>query len=474
MLRSMDSRSELDSMGSVEVPANALYGATTQRAIHNFPISGYHFGREFIRALGMVKWAAAEANLELGLLDPERAGLIARAASEVIDGKLDNHFPIDVFQTGSGTSTNMNANEVIANRCSQLAGKQLGSRDPVDPNNHVNLGQSSNDVIPTVIHVAVAERLRKYLVPALEKLHGAFERKALEFWEVFKIGRTHLMDATPVRLGQEFSGYARQCELAVKRAQQAIHEVEELALGGTAVGTGLNTHPDFAGIVVRHLDRLTGNEFREAKNRFEAQGAKDGLVEASGHLKTIAVSLTKIANDIRWLASGPHCAIAEIKLPETQPGSSIMPGKVNPVMCEAVLQVCARVIGNDATVTWSAANLSTFELNVGMPVIALAMLENCRLLAAVVEIFRTKCVEGIKANKERCASLIEHSLAMVTALVPKLGYLESAKLAKESAESGKTIRELCREKGVLPEAELKELLDPVSMTKPGGTGSAGG
>jgi fumarate hydratase class II len=470
----MDSRSEIDSMGSVDVPANALYGATTQRAIVNFPISGYHFGREFIRALGMVKWAAAEANLELGLLDAERSGLIAQAASEMIDGQHDSQFPIDIFQTGSGTSTNMNANEVIANRASQLAGQPLGSRNPVDPNNHVNMGQSSNDVIPTVIHVAVAERLRKFLVPALQKLHGALERKTMEFWDVFKIGRTHLMDATPVRLGQEFGGYARQCELAVNRAKQAIHEVEELALGGTAVGTGLNSHPDFAGIVVQHLDRLTGNEFREAKNRFESQSAKDGLVQASGHLKTIAVSLTKIANDIRWLASGPNCAIAEIQLPETQPGSSIMPGKVNPVICESVLQVCARVIGNDATVTWAAAQLSTFELNVGMPVIAHSILESCRLLASVVEVFRARCVEGIKANKERCAELIEHSLAMVTALVPKLGYLKAAEIAKESAASGKTIRELCLAMGVLPEAELNELLDPVAMTRPGGTGSAGG
>lgn len=461
-------------MGNVDVPVDALFGATTQRAIQNFPVSGYRFGREFIRALGMVKWAAAEANLELSLLDSDRAALIARAASEVMEGRHDAHFPIDVFQTGSGTSSNMNANEVIANRCSQMSGKPLGSRDPVDPNNHVNLGQSSNDVIPTVIHVAVAERLRKYLVPALEKLHGSFERKSLEFWDVFKIGRTHLMDATPVRLGQEFSGYARQCELAVHRAKQAIHEVEELPLGGTAVGTGLNCHPDFAGIVVRHLDRMTGNEFREAKNRFEAQSAKDGLVEASGHLKTIAVSLTKIANDIRWLASGPNCAIAEIHLPETQPGSSIMPGKVNPVICEAVLQVCARVIGNDATVTWAAAQLSNFELNVGMPVIAHAMLENCRLLASVVDIFRKRCVEGITANKERCNGLIEHSLAMVTALVPKLGYLEAAEIAKESAATGRTIRELCEAKGVLSEAELKAILDPKAMTRPGGTGSTGG
>jgi fumarate hydratase, class II len=470
----MDTRSELDSMGRMEVPADALYGASTQRAVLNFPISGYPFGREFIRALGMVKWAAAEANLELQLLDPKLAALIVQAASEVMEGKHDEHFPVDIFQTGSGTSTNMNANEVIANRCAQLANRPIGSRDPVDPNNHVNLGQSSNDVIPTAIHVAVAERLRKYLLPALDQLHGAFEQKTVEFWDVIKIGRTHLMDATPVRLGQEFSGYARQCELAVQRIRQAIHEVEELPLGGTAVGTGLNCHPDFAGIVMRHLDQMTGNEFREARNHFEAQGAKDGLVAASGHLKTIAVSLTKIANDLRWLASGPHCALAEIQLPETQPGSSIMPGKVNPVMCEAMLQVCARVIGNDTTVTWAAAQLSNFELNVGMPVIAHTMLESCRLLANVVEVFRTRCVEGIRANQERASGMIEQSLAMVTALVPKIGYLAAAEIAKESAATGKTIRELCHAKAILPEAELNAILDPVSMTKPGGTGSAGG
>jgi fumarate hydratase class II len=325
-----------------------------------------------------------------------------------------------------------------------------------------------------VIHVAVAERLRKYLVPALDKIHASFERKAMEFWNIIKIGRTHLMDATPVRLGQEFRGYARQLELAVQRAKQAIHEVEELPIGGTAVGTGLNCHPDFAGIVCRHLGRLTGNEFREAKDHFEAQSAKDGLVEASGHLKTIAVSLTKIANDLRWLGSGPRCAISEIKLPETQPGSSIMPGKVNPVMCEAVLQVCARVIGNDAVVTWAAAQLSNFELNVGMPVIAHAVLESCRLLANVVEVFRTRCIDGLVANKERCNELIEYSMAMVTSLVPKIGYLAAADIAKESAKTGRTVRELCLEKKILPEAELNAALDPVEMTKPGGEGAAGG
>ncbi|MEO6742482.1 MAG: class II fumarate hydratase [Chthoniobacteraceae bacterium] len=470
----MSTRTEKDSMGPMEVPTDALYAASTQRAVLNFPVSGYRFSREFIRALGMIKGASAQANLELGRISQERADLIAQAAQEVMDGRHDAHFPIDIFQTGSGTSSNMNANEVIANRCSQLAGKPIGSRDPVHPNDHVNMGQSSNDVIPTAIHVAVAEQLRTTLVPALDALRGSLATKSQEFWDVIKIGRTHLMDATPVRLGQEFGGYARQCELAVERVRSAIREVEELPIGGTAVGTGLNCHPDFPGIVAKILSRTTGNDFREAKDHFEAQSAKDGLVQASGTLKTIATSLTKIANDIRWLGSGPRCGIGEISLPETQPGSSIMPGKVNPVMCEAVLQVCARVIGNDATVTWAAAQLSNFELNVGMPVIAHAMLESIRLLTNVVEIFRKRCVEGIVANKERCAELIEYSMAMVTSLVPVIGYDKSAEIAKESAKTGKTVRQLCREKKVLPDDQLAVALDPVEMTKPGGEGAGGG
>jgi fumarate hydratase class II len=480
------SRTEKDSMGTMEVPAHALYGASTQRAVLNFPISGTRFGREFIRALGMVKWCAAEANLELGKLDEQRATLIAQAAAEIMDGKLDEHFPIDIFQTGSATSTNMNANEVIANRCSQLAGEPIGSKKPVDPNDHVNMGQSSNDVIPTVIHVAVAERLRKFVVPALEQLHASLERKALEFWDIVKIGRTHLMDATPVRLGQVFRGYARQAALGVERGRAAIRALEELPLGGTAVGTGLNCHPDFAGIVMRHLDRHTGIAFREAKDHFEAQGAKDGLVEASGLLKAVAVSLAKISNDIRWLGSGPSCAIGELRLPATQPGSSIMPGKVNPVMSEALLQVCAKVIGNDTTVTWAASMLSNFELNVGMPVIAQAMLESCRLLAAGVDTFRERCLDGIKdesgewlipplqANTARCAELIEGSMAMVTSLNPFIGYQEAAKIAKESFETGKSVRAICTERGVLPPDVLAKALDPFEMTKPGGDGVAGG
>jgi fumarate hydratase class II len=460
-------------MGAMEVPADALYGASTQRAVLNFPVSGCRFGREFIRALAMIKWAAAEANFELGRLDETRTILIARAAQEIMDGKHDAQFPVDLYQTGSGTSTNMNANEVIANRSSQLAGKPIGSKDPVHPNDHVNMGQSSNDVIPTAIHIAVGERIRKYLQPALEQLDGALEKKALEFWNIIKIGRTHLMDATPVRLGQEFSGFAKQIEYARLRAGNAIAAIEELPIGGTAVGTGLNAHPDFAGIVVRHLENQTGIAWREARNHFEAQAAKDGLVQASGQLKTIAVSLFKIANDIRWLGSGPRCGIGEIILPETQPGSSIMPGKVNPVICESVMQVCARVIGNDVTVSWAAAN-GNFELNVMMPVLADAMLESLRLLANVANVFREKCINGIRANVERCNELVEYSMAMVTSLVPFIGYDRAAEIAKESARTGRTVREICRERQLLPEAELNRALDPVEMTKPGGEGSSGG
>jgi len=468
-----NTRIEKDSMGTMEVPAEALYGASTQRAVLNFPISGYRFPREFIRALGLVKWAAAEANEELGKLDEARVDLIARAAEEIIEGRLDDHFPLDIFQTGSGTSTNMNANEVIANRCSQLAGKPIGSRDPVHPNDHVNMGQSSNDVIPTAIHIAVGESIRNHLLPALEALDSALKRKSHEFWDVIKIGRTHLMDATPIRLGQEFSGYAKQVEYSRLRAGNAIAAIEDLALGGTAVGTGLNCHPDFPGKVMHHLWNRTGINFREARNHFEAQGAKDGLVQASGQLKTIAVSLFKIANDIRWLGSGPRCGIGEISLPETQPGSSIMPGKVNPVMCEALMQVCTQVIGNDTTITWAGAN-GNFDLNVMMPVLAHNILESIRLLANAAIIFRERCIEGITANVERCGDLVEYSMAMVTSLAPIIGYDRAAEIAKESAKTGKTVRQICTEWQVLPEDELSKALNPMEMTKPGGEGSAGG
>jgi len=472
-MKSVESRIERDSMGEMAVPKNALYGASTQRAVLNFPVSGYRFSRPFIRALGLIKWGAAQANHDLGLLDAHRSALIVQAAEEVADGKLDEHFPLDIFQTGSGTSTNTNANEVIANRCAQLAGKPIGSREPVHPNDHVNMGQSSNDVIPSAIHVSAAEQLKDCLLPALEKLRSALSGKAKEFHHIIKIGRTHLMDATPVRLGQEFGGYAQQMVYAKARAEKAIEVMRELALGGTAVGTGLNRHSDFPAKVMRHLQQRTGIEFFEARDHFEAQGAKDAVVETSGELKTIAVSLFKIANDIRWLGSGPRCGIGEIQLPATQPGSSIMPGKVNPVMCESTMMVCAQVFGNDSAVTWAGAN-GNFELNVMMPVMAHNILESIRLLGNVADAFTEKCVIGIKANEERCRELVELSMAMVTSLAPKIGYDRAAEIAKESAGTGKTVREICQEKNVLPENELKAALDPESMTEPGGTGTAGG
>src|SRR5436309_2207819 len=427
-------RVEKDSMGEMSLPASSLHGASTHRAVLNFPISGYRFSRPFIRALGLIKWAGAQANHDLGLLDAQRSALIVQAAEEVVDGKLDQHFPLDIFQTGSGTSTNTNANEVIANRCAQLAGQPIGSREPVHPNDHVNMGQSSNDVIPSAIHISAAEQLKNCLIPALEKLHAAVEAKAKEFWEIIKIGRTHLMDATPVRLGQEFSGYAQQVVYAKERAQKAIEALRELALGGTAVGTGLNRHVDLPGKMLRHLEQRTSITFREAKNHFEAQGGKDAVVEASGHLKTIAVSLFKIANDIRWLGSGPRCGIGEIQLPATQPGSSIMPGKVNPVMCEMVIQVGAQVLGNDAVVTFSGI-YGSFELNTMLPVTAYNLLQSITLLTRASQVFSRRCVAGLEANQQRCESNLEQSLALATALAPQLGYDQAARIAKVAYET---------------------------------------
>src|SRR6201981_3051685 len=464
-------RMEKDSMGEMSLPASALHGASTHRAVLNFPVSGYRFSRPFIRALGLIKWAAAKANHDLGLLDSERAALITQAAQEVVEGNLDDHFPIDIFQTGSGTSTNPNANEVIANRCAQLAGKPIGSREHVHPNDHVNMGQSSNDVIPSAIHISAAEQLKNCLIPALEKLESALESKTKEFWDIIKIGRTHLMDATPIRLGQEFSGYAQQVAYAKERAQKSLEILRELALGGTAVGTGLNRNIDLPKKMLRHLEQRTGIAFYEAKNHFEAQGGKDAVVEASGEFKTIAVSLFKIANDIRWLGSGPRCGIGEIQLPATQPGSSIMPGKVNPVMCESMMMVCAAVFGKDTTITWAGAN-GNFELNVMMPVMAHNLLESIRLLANAVDVFREKCVRGIQANREHCAELVEQSLAMVTSLAPKIGYDRAAEIAKGSGTHGRAVPEIARQKKILPEKELERALDPIKMTEPGGTGES--
>jgi fumarate hydratase class II len=458
-------RTEKDSMGEVRVPKIAYYGAQTQRAIENFPVSGIGFPPRFIRALAIVKHAAASVNEGLGLLDPKIADAIRRAAGEVMEGKLDGEFVVDIFQTGSGTSTNMNANEVIANRALELLGQQRGGKE-VHPNDHVNMSQSSNDVIPTAIHISALEAIERELLPALKQLQQALTAKAKAFDKIVKIGRTHLADATPIRLGQEFGGYARQIELGAERIREATHGLEELALGGTAVGTGINTHPEFPSRTIKKISEMTGLNFREAKDHFEAQAAKDAVVHVSGALKTLAVSLTKIANDLRWLSSGPRCGIGEIGLPDTQPGSSIMPGKVNPVMCESVLQVAAHVIGADATIT-ICGQAGNFELNVMMPIMTLRLLEAITFTANVVKAFTEKCVVGIEANKERCEEMIEKSLAMVTSLAPVIGYDAAAKIAKESFTTGKTVREVAREHKVLPEDKLKKILDPWRMTEPG-------
>src|SRR5215467_10681559 len=464
--RSQNSRIEHDSMGPMRVPAAALYGAQTQRAVENFPISNFRFPREFIRAIGLIKLAAAQANLDLRLVESQIGNAIERAAREVIDGTLDDHFVVDIFQTGSGTSTNMNANEVISNRAIQILGGVVGSKKPVHPNDHVNMGQSSNDVIPTAIHVAALESIENGLIPRLRKLHRTLAAKTKEFDGVVKIGRTHLQDATPVRLGQEFGGYAAQIQWAIRRLEKVREELEELPLGGTAVGTGINTHPQFAAITIRHLSKLTGLKFREAHNHFEAQSAKDAIVATSGTLKTVAVSLTKIANDIRWLSSGPRCGIGEITLPETQPGSSIMPGKVNPVIAESALMAAAQVIGNDLTVTLAGMS-GVFELNLMMPVMAHNVLESITLLAASVVNLTDRCIVGIQANVKRCNEMIEKSLALSTALVPEIGYDAAAAISKESYATEKTIRDIVLEKSLLPPKRVKEILDPMKMTKPG-------
>jgi fumarate hydratase class II len=466
-------RIERDTMGELAVPANAYYGVQTARAIENFPISHLRFPRAFIRAIGLVKWAAATVNHSLGLLEPKRAHAIRQAAREVVDGQWDAEFPVDIFQTGSGTSTNMNANEVIANRASELLGGTRGSK-LVHPNDHVNLGQSSNDVIPTAMHIAAIETIQTQLIPALRRLHQALAIKARAFDRIIKIGRTHLQDATPIRLGQEFSGYARQVELAVRRAKLAQAALQEVALGGTAVGTGLNTHPTFARKVLAIISKEIGFTVKEARNHFEAQSAQDSVVEASGQLRTIAVSLMKIANDIRWLASGPRCGIGEILLPETQPGSSIMPGKVNPVIAESVTMVCAQVIGNDTTIA-VAGQAGNFELLVMLPVMAYNLLQSIELLAAASHNFAVRCIDGIQANKQRCQESIENSLALCTALVPEIGYDAAAKIAKEAYRTGKTIRQIALEQRILPAERLAKLLDPWRMTRPGGpVSSAGG
>jgi fumarate hydratase class II len=458
-------RVERDSLGEVRVPKNAYYGAQTQRAFENFPISGIGFPGKFIHALALVKFAAAAANQSLGLLDGKKAEAIREAAQEIMDGRHGKEFVVDIFQTGSGTSTNMNMNEVIANRALEILGKPRGSKE-IHPNDDVNMGQSSNDVIPTAIHVAALRAITAELLPALNRLHAALADKARAFDDIVKIGRTHLNDATPIRLGQEFGGYARQIELAGERIAQASKGLEELALGGTAVGTGINTHPEFAARAIQVIAETAGLPFREAKNHFEAQAAKDAAVYVSGALKTLAVSLTKIANDLRWLASGPRCAIGEIGLPATQPGSSIMPGKVNPVICESVLQVAAHVIGCDATIALCGQG-GNFELNTMMPILALKLLEAIEFSANVVTALTDKCATGIEPNKRRCHDLIELSLAMGTALAPIIGYDRAAQIAHAAVAGGKTLREVALEQKIISEARLNELLDPRRMTEPG-------
>ncbi len=463
----METRVERDSMGEMRVPDTAYFGAQTQRAVENFTVSGRPIPARLVWALGMIKQAAAKVNLDLGLLDKERAAAIQEAAREVVDGKLDDQFPIDVYQTGSGTSSNMNANEVIGNRASELMGGQIGTRKPVHPNDHVNKGQSSNDVIPSAIHVAAALALANELLPALESLQQGLDKKARDFDGILKIGRTHLQDATPIRLGQEFSGYAAQVANGIGRLTHARESLSRLAIGGTAIGTGLNTHVEFGGRMAKELSRLTGLKFAEAPNHFEAQATVDSAVEVSGALKTVAVSLSKIANDIRWLGSGPRAGLGELPLPAVQPGSSIMPGKVNPVICESLIQTCAQVIGNDAAVTQGGLG-GVFELNLMMPLVARNLLESIAFLAGAVNMFRERLVEGLEADEQRCADTIEGSLAMSTSLAPVIGYDAAAAIAKEAFATGQTVRQVALAKEILSEEELNRLLDPLSMTEPSG------
>jgi fumarate hydratase, class II len=473
-------RIEKDSMGDVKVPAQAYYGAQTQRAVENFPISGQPLPQRLVRALGLVKAVAAMANRDLGKLKNEIAEPIIAAAREVASGKFHDEFPIDVYQTGSGTSSNMNANEVIANRAIELTGgDRFSDKKPIHPNDHVNMGQSTNDMFPTAIHVAVGQAIAWELAPALQRLRDVLADKAAKWDNIIKIGRTHLADATPLRLGQELGGFVRQLELSRSRAIHALNAILELPAGGTAVGTGINTHPKFGAAVAEHLHKECGVPFVEARDHFEANANRDGLVECSGQLRAVAVSLFSIANNLRWLGSGPRCGFYEVMLPDRQPGSSIMPGKVNPVMCESMMQVCARVIGNDQTVAFSGATGGQFQLNIMMPVMGLAVLESVQLLASCTNAFVDFCALEMEANAASCQAQVEKSLSMVTSLNPLVGYDQAAAIAKEAFKTGKTIRELCMEKiragtlkkkgssGVVSEAELTTALDPRRMTEPG-------
>ncbi|TKX35696.1 class II fumarate hydratase [Halorubrum sp. CGM5_25_10-8B] len=457
-----DYRTEEDSLGEMQVPADAYWGAQTQRAVENFPVSGIGMSRRFIRALGVVKKAAAQANRDLGLVEDDTAEAIVAAADEVIAGEHDDQFPVDVFQTGSGTSSNMNANEVIANRAAEIAGAEIGDR-VVHPNDHVNYGQSSNDVIPTAMHVAALEAVEKDLVPALETLHAELEAKETEFDGVVKTGRTHLQDATPIRLGQEFGGYRTQVSKGIERAEAVQSNLRELALGGTAVGTGLNTHPEFPELAAEYISDETGTEFREAENHFEAQAAHDAMAEGHGALRTIAGSLNKMANDLRLLASGPRNGLGEVEQPENQPGSSIMPGKINPVVAESVNQVHKQVVGNDAAVSAGAAR-GEIDLNLYKPVIAHNFLESAKLIANVAETFGERFVGKLEANEEFARERVEQSMALATALNPAIGYDKASKVAKTALKEGKSVREAAVEAGYLTEEEADEVLDPEAMT----------
>ncbi|WP_418281672.1 class II fumarate hydratase [Halorubrum sp. DTA98] len=457
-----DYRTEEDSLGEMQVPSDAYWGAQTQRAVENFPISGITFGRRFVRALGIVKKSAAQANRDLGLLEEEQTEAIVAAADEVIAGEHDDQFPVDVFQTGSGTSSNMNANEVIANRAAEIAGAEIGDRI-VHPNDHVNYGQSSNDVIPTAMHVAALEAVEKDLLPALETLQAELGAKESEFDGIVKTGRTHLQDATPVRLGQEFGGYRTQVQKGIKRVGDVRLHLRELALGGTAVGTGLNTHPDFPELAAEYISDETNTTFREADNHFEAQAAHDAMAEAHGALRTVAGSLNKIANDLRLLASGPRNGLGEIEQPENQPGSSIMPGKINPVVAEAVNQVHTQVVGNDAAVSNGAAR-GELDLNLYKPVLAHNFLQSTALLTNAAETFGERFVAKLEANEEHCMERVEQSMALATALNPAIGYDKASKVAKQALVEGKSVREVAVEEGYLTEAEADEVLDPEAMT----------
>lgn len=461
----IQNRTETDSMGEIQIPAHALYGASTQRAIENFPISNTPVPPTIIQAYGIIKLAAAKANQELEVIPKDLSELIQTAANELIDGEHLEHFPVDIFQTGSGTSTNMNVNEVISNRCSQLTKNPIGSKTPVHPNDHVNQSQSSNDTFPTAIHIATALAIQHQILPELHNLHGALSQKTREFKHIYKIGRTHLMDATPLTLGQEFSGYTRQIEKAIHRIEQTREGLHELPLGGTAVGTGINCPSQFPRIAIEHICEITKLPFRETINHFEAQSSKDDLTHTHAAINTLATSLYKIANDVRLLASGPRCGIGELNLPAIQPGSSIMPGKVNPVLSESLTQVCARVFGNQTTIDHANAG-GQLNLNTFMPLIAYTVLESITLLTNAIQLFRSKCLEGLTANPEHCANLIEQSTAMVTSLAPRIGYDNAAKIAKQSIAENKTVRQICAEnldQLNLTEAQLNELLDPQNL-----------